>query len=138
MSEKEILKFKYDIRSETGLKKEFAINLDANTLRIINEDPVDLPSWAKLDFCKCPNCSLDPAKNQYCPVAANLSPVMAFFKDSLSYESSEIILDTNDRGIIILRGSLIRTSRSPKASRPERREFLQGFVEFRYHFANHG
>ena len=140
MSEKEILKFKYDIRSETGLKKEFAIKLDANTLRIINEDPVDLPSWAKLDFCKCPNCSLDLAENKYCPVAANLSPVMAFFKNSLSYESSEIILDTNDRtyskktslqqGVSSMIGIIMVTSGCPVLSR------LRPMVRFHLPFAN--
>ncbi len=140
MSEREMLKFKYDIRSENGLKKEFAINLDAVTLRVINEDKTELPEWTKLEFNKCPNCSLDPAKNEYCPVAVNLSPVMAFFKDSLSYESSEIILDTNDRtyskktslqqGVSSMIGIIMVTSGCPVLSR------LRPMVRFHLPFAN--
>jgi len=140
MSEREMLKFKYDIRSENGLKKEFAINLDAVTLRVINEDKTELPEWTKLEFNKCPNCSLDPDKNEYCPVAVSLSPVMAFFKDSLSYESSEIILDTNDRtyskktslqqGVSSMIGIIMVTSGCPVLSR------LRPMVRFHLPFAN--
>lgn len=140
MNENELLRFKYDIRSETGLKKEFSIDLDAKTLNIISDLPDELPAWTKLEFCKCPNCSLDPVEYSHCPVAANLSPIMAFFKDSLSYESSEIILITNDRtyskrtslqqGVSSMIGIIMVSSGCPVLSR------LRPMVRFHLPFAN--
>jgi len=140
MSENAELKFKYHIRSETGLTKEFSITLDSKTLRIVSEEPEELPVWAKLDFCKCPNCTLDINENKFCPVAVNLSPIMVFFKDSLSYESSEIKLDTPDRtyskktslqqGVSSMIGIVMVTSGCPVLSR------LRPMVRFHLPFAN--
>lgn len=140
MNEKDMLNFTYDIQSESGLKKTFCINLAADTLRLVNEVPAENPKWTNLEFCKCPNCNLDPVKHQYCPVAVNLSPIMTFFKDSLSYESSDINLVTNDRtyskttslqqGVSSMIGIIMVSAGCPVLSQ------LRPMVRFHLPFAN--
>jgi hypothetical protein len=95
--EKDRITYLYRFKFVDGSEKEFVVKLDSETLNIITENNSDFPEWAKLENFKCPVCSLDPKVNEYCPVAANLSNVIEGFKDSRSYETANVIVETDER-----------------------------------------
>ena len=96
-TEKERITYLYRFKFVDGTEKEFTVKLDSETLNIITDNNSNFPEWAKLENFKCPVCSLDPEVNEYCPVAINLSSVIEGFKDSRSYETVDVIVETDVR-----------------------------------------
>jgi len=96
MNENKNLIFKYSFRYLDGTIKKLAIELDNNTLSFINKEDSP-PTWAKLENSKCPNCTLDPSKNKYCPIAKNLTGLVEMFQSSDSSEKVEITLKSQER-----------------------------------------
>lgn len=95
--ENEIIEFKYKYEFPDGRVKGFNIRLDGETLNIINDRKEVYPDWTELPNFKCPNCPLTDGELKYCPVITNLLDVISYFKDSLSYEEVNVVLDTNER-----------------------------------------
>jgi len=79
----------YTYHYQFGNNREITINveLDAKTLALVNVPASDTyPSWARLDFNRCPNCTLANGKDTLCPVAGNLVHVINTFGHSISYD----------------------------------------------------
>ena len=105
-----------------GEIKELTLELDNKTLSFINEENTQEP-WAKLENKKCPNCTLDPQENNYCPIANNLSKVIEIFNHSNSAEKVELTLKSKERnytketsvqsGLSSLIGIIMVSSRCP-------------------------
>lgn len=55
------------------------------------------PEWTALAYKKCPNCPLDEAQNQRCPIAANLVEVVLTFKDERSFDEVDVTVDVHER-----------------------------------------
>lgn len=91
-----VYKFEFADRS----KKEFAVKLDSKTLNLIRIEKRDNPEWTELSYQKCPNCSLDEKKYKYCPVSASLIEIVEFFRDSMSYDEADIIIECAERGYL--------------------------------------
>jgi hypothetical protein len=87
----------YKFRRANGEEKEFTIKLDATSLRLEVPARADYPEWTKLEFHKCPNCPLDPAKDPRCPAAVSLVDVIEFFKECLSTEVADITIYSEQR-----------------------------------------
>lgn len=140
MAERKILEFKYHIIDAESKQKDFVISVDAKTLTIITEEASNQPAWTKLDFQQCSICPLTSATHEFCPVAKNIFPIMEFFKDSVSYEDSVIVLETKDRnyskhtslqqGVSAMIGIIMATSGCPVLSH------LKPMVRFHLPFAN--
>ncbi|PWT91159.1 MAG: hypothetical protein C5B54_05840 [Acidobacteria bacterium] len=96
----EVLTFRYKFNFENGVAKEFAVELDKTTLGLINQPREDHPDWTKLEFNKCPNCPLDSKVHPHCPIAINISDLIAFFKDLISYEKTYMAIETDSRTYI--------------------------------------
>jgi hypothetical protein len=64
---------------------EFTVDLDPKTLRNLAVPPAP-KDWARLEFEQCPNCPLTPKDCASCPVALQLSALVAEFAQVFSYE----------------------------------------------------
>ncbi|MBN1823867.1 MAG: hypothetical protein JW803_06080 [Endomicrobiales bacterium] len=87
MGGKKDLNYRYGYEFPDGGKIEVNVNIDGQSLGLIEEAKRDrYPEWTELGYKRCPNCSLDPEKNKYCPVAKNLSSIIEYFADCNSYD----------------------------------------------------
>ena len=89
----------YSFRYLDGEIKELTLELDNKTLNFINNNNT-LQPWAKLENKKCPNCTLDPQENKYCPIANNLTKVIEIFTNSNSAEKVEVTLRSEARNYV--------------------------------------
>jgi hypothetical protein len=90
------IRYRYKFQFANGTEKDFEINLNAQTLELIANKDLPKPEWTKLKFCQCSNCPLDE-RVEYCPVAVNLSHLVETFKDSISFESTLVTVETSKR-----------------------------------------
>jgi len=81
-----------------GVAKEFTIRLDSKSLAAIPAEKQSHPAWTELSFHQCPTCPLNPQQHQRCPIAANLVDVVEFFRDSLSHDQADVLVETEARG----------------------------------------
>lgn len=94
-SENIMLDYKFNFTD--GSTKQFSINLEGKTLELIKGTATSTNDWALLKSNQCPNCTLYPEKNPYCPIALNLSDIIAFFKDCISSDKAEITICSEKR-----------------------------------------
>lgn len=94
----ETIHFHYKFRFADGTGKEFDVRLHKETLQLIPHEKGSPPQWTELTHCQCPNCPLDTARHQYCPVAFNLTDVIDFFRQSISCEEVDLTIETEERG----------------------------------------
>jgi Domain of unknown function (DUF6901) len=90
------IEFRYTFAFEDGSEKKFDVVLDAQTLELRPGIIDPKPEWTKLDYFRCDNCPLT-GKAEYCPVALNLATLVKDFKDSISYESTVVTVNTSER-----------------------------------------
>ncbi len=87
----------YSFKLHNGSQEDFKLELDGETLVLIGNAPERPPSWAELNFHKCPHCPLDAETNPYCPLAANLSNIVNRFNGILSHDEVRVDVTTNER-----------------------------------------
>ena len=97
MTERENLVFSYTFVKEDGSIKIFKIELDPQSLELIHQPFSNLPHWTKLEFNKCPNCTLENDKIIHCPVASNIVDMIEVFRDSKSFENANVQITTSQR-----------------------------------------
>ncbi|MBN1254913.1 MAG: hypothetical protein JXA50_06540 [Deltaproteobacteria bacterium] len=119
----EIITIRYYLTLPEGVRETFTVKLDVAKLELVDNIPDSLPTWAQLDFCQCSHCPFTPAECPYCPLAANLVPIVERFEGLISY--SEIAVDvmtaerfitqhtTVQRGMSSLMGLVMATSGCP-------------------------
>ena len=88
--------FLYTFSFPDGTEKKFTITLDGDTLELIREKDPSPPPWTKLKFHQCDHCPLGD-EEEYCPIAVNLSSLVETFKNSISYESTLMKVQTAQR-----------------------------------------
>lgn len=91
------IKYIYKFSFNDGSAREFHINLDSQTLNLIQIEKKSPPEWTELNFFKCPNCPLDEDQHKFCPVAVSLSNVTDTFKGTFSYEKTEVEIIAEER-----------------------------------------
>jgi len=92
--------YNYKFIFDNGGEKEFNIELDSVSLNIIQTGDKACPEWTKLDYFKCPNCTLDERQHESCPVAVNIVDVIDSFSNFVSSEPVEVIVTADDRKYI--------------------------------------
>ena len=90
------LRFLYTFQFPDNTEKQFEVRLNAKTLELVNKKDLPKPAWTKLKYKQCEHCPLGD-EHEYCPVAVNLSALVESFKDSISYESTNVRVQTNER-----------------------------------------
>jgi len=91
------IKFLYKFTFHEQINLSFEVRINYKTLLIENSVSHIKKEWTKLKNFECPNCPLDKAKNEYCPLARNLAGVLDFFNTLPSYEEAKVSVETNDR-----------------------------------------
>ncbi|HCF59434.1 MAG TPA: hypothetical protein DFS52_15755 [Myxococcales bacterium] len=89
----------YLFRMSEGTEVEFTVRLDPETLLNVAPLPEAAPEWTRLEFQKCPNCSLAPQQMPLCPTAAQLVEAAAGFSQTLSFEEAEVRVDVPERSM---------------------------------------
>jgi len=92
----ETLRFLYTFQFPDNTERQFEIRLNAKTLELVNKKDLPKPAWTKLKYKQCEHCPLGD-EHEHCPVAVNLSALVESFKDSISYESTNVRVQTNER-----------------------------------------
>lgn len=85
------------MKFEDGKTKSYKVELDANSLSIVDDDAVPGPEWTELGFNRCENCPLALDKKKYCPVAKNLASVSEAFKEARSYNKVTAFVKSENR-----------------------------------------
>lgn len=96
-AENKIITYHYKFILANGVQREFEVKLDNKTLNLIPCERKSYPQWTKLKYFKCPNCSLDEKQHKFCPIAINLVGLIDFFKNSISYEEADVIVESQGR-----------------------------------------
>lgn len=91
------IKYNYKFKFKSGEEQEFKIELDRYSLNLIQKGEAYCPKWTKLSCCKCPNCTLDGRKYEFCPIAVNLEDIIDYFSVFTSSEPVEVIVTANER-----------------------------------------
>lgn len=89
--------FNYHFEFESGKRLDFEIHLDPTTLNIIHKDVEDLPAWTERSYYQCPHCTLDGTKHKYCPIAVEVMDLIRAFKDHVSHEMVNVLVETEQR-----------------------------------------
>jgi len=98
MSTEDKINYRYKFILGNGVEREFNIQLDGLTLNLIKTDKIFVyPTWTELKNFKCPNCTLDEKTSKYCPIAVNIIELVDFFKESISYEEADVIVNSDAR-----------------------------------------
>lgn len=93
----ELINIQYVFKWENGEENIYDVNLDAESLDIIESRPDEIPSWAKLEYHQCPHCILDQETTHYCPLALHLVQINRLFSHLFSYEKVEVEVITRER-----------------------------------------
>jgi hypothetical protein len=130
----------YVYKFKSGQNKKFTLDLDRDTLALQTVRKPESPLWALLNHKRCENCSLDEAKNVYCPVALNFVDVAEQFQNMVSHEDVVVTVTTEDRvyakdttiqqGLSPLIGIIMTTSGCPVM------DYLKPMVRFHLPFAS--
>lgn len=78
---------------------QFSVDMDRQTLELIQSPLPEVPFWAALDYYRCPNCPLDGAKTPHCPLCIALVPVVDRFGGVLSCDVVDVEVDAGERRI---------------------------------------
>lgn len=98
MTTEKPINFKYHFEFESGKKLDFEITLDPDTLTIIHTGVErDLPDWTKRSYHQCPNCTLEGAEHTYCPIAVEVTDLITAFKDHVSHEVVNVVVESEQR-----------------------------------------
>lgn len=94
------IQIRYSFTLVDGGQEIFDLTLDAGTLELEDNVPVDPPPWTKLTFHQCPNCPLPTRRNALCPAAANLVNVVQGFGRVLSHDTVRVEVETAERIVV--------------------------------------
>ncbi|MFA5162059.1 MAG: hypothetical protein WC421_07410 [Elusimicrobiales bacterium] len=92
--------WKYTFKLDDGRTKEFHVSIDPATLLVVQEDDApDPPPWTLLEYRKCRNCPLDSRYTSHCPIAANISRLVADFGEIMSCASAYVSVASSARTV---------------------------------------
>ncbi len=77
---------RYEFTLADGKQSEFTVQLDPKTLKNLAPPPASPPEWTRLEFEQCPNCPLTTKDCVSCPVALQLSDLVAEFAHVISFQ----------------------------------------------------
>ena len=133
------IKIVYDFAFPDGGAKTYTVELDRGSLSYQPSGAEPPPAWARLENHQCGHCPLEPAVYPYCPVAANLSALVEFFKDKASVAEATVTVTTEERtyvkrlplqrGIFGIFGLVMATSTCPYM------DFLKPMARFHLPFS---
>jgi len=119
----DIIDIKYIFEFSDGRREVIDLQLDSQTLEVVNRPLENLPDWVTIEYYQCPHCSCDRGKFAHCPVALSLTEVVRRFGNVTSHEPIDLEVVSAGRrisqrtvaqkAISSLLGLLISTSGCP-------------------------
>lgn len=91
------ISFRYRFIFGRGFEKRIDVKLDKKTLNLIPTKRASYPKWTKLTFFRCPNCPLDENYHVFCPIAVNLVGLVDCFRDMISYQEVDLLIQSEER-----------------------------------------
>ncbi|QPK65523.1 hypothetical protein IVG45_08045 [Methylomonas sp. LL1] len=91
--------FLYKLLFAGGDSLEFPIHIDKATNSYIAPKQHPRPFWAELDYQQCSNCPLSKQDTPFCPVAANLVPLIELCGAMASHDAVRLEVITPERTI---------------------------------------
>lgn len=134
--------YHFKFPKESGIKDlsfQFELSEPHFTFSPKNPLPDPVPDWANLSFHQCSHCPLNNKSSPHCPIAKNLSRIVDFFKDVISYQKCRVFIETSERsyakettvqdGLFPLFGVIMATSGCPHM------DFFRPLARFHLPFA---
>lgn len=77
----------------------YNIGIDEKTGKYLPLEKADPAAdrWSALDFHQCENCTMKKEGHPICPMAKGIFDLVYFFKDSVSFKKSQVVVDTVQR-----------------------------------------
>ncbi len=132
------IKYRFDLAD--GSHELFNLEIDETGMHILRKNDWHFPPWTDLEFHRCSKCPIDVNRFSFCPVAANLVPIVERLDKLLSYDEIQLCVETEDRliskktsaqrGISSLMGLLIAVSECPLT------DFFKPMARFHLPMAN--
>jgi len=97
MKDEKILFYKYTFEFEDGSKKFIQLNLNPETLDLIQDENLEKPDWAKHGNFLCPMECLRKNESPYCAIALNINHIIRLFSDLPSFQKVKVYVETNNR-----------------------------------------
>lgn len=97
MDSRDTLDFKYYYLFDDGNKITVDIQLDRKTLKYIPNQKIEALEWTNLENRQCSNCPLSKQDYPQCPLALNISPIVAQFSAQQSFDKATIMIETEER-----------------------------------------
>jgi len=76
---------------------DYEIKLDPDTGELLTSEKPDIPTWCKLEYSKCDECTIYTEGKEYCPLAINSLDIINYFQDVHSYDIIDAVVETNNR-----------------------------------------
>jgi len=95
----DMINIQYAFRLNRERSEVIELQLDSQTLDLLNCPGENLPFWTQLDFHQCPHCPLDSSKHPVCPVAVTLVNIVERFENVMSYEELDLEVTTAERRV---------------------------------------
>ncbi len=77
-----------------GSTRSFSVEVGPDP---VDSGPAEPPSWAALDFHKCPHCPLDTAEEPFCPAAVSIASLADAVEGLWSYDLVSLEVTTPER-----------------------------------------
>lgn len=77
----------------------FEVNLNAQTIEMVDPLAESPPEWTRLGFHKCAHCPLDEQNHPHCPLSVRISGIVDRFAEIISYEAVRVEVQTPERSV---------------------------------------
>lgn len=95
-----MLTFDYKFIFEDQSEKKIRVQLDEETLNLVEDKKVDFPEWTNLACSKQPHCKHNGEMMHECPVGKSLVGLIDNFGNRQSYEKVKVIIETEERTFV--------------------------------------
>jgi hypothetical protein len=93
-----LLHYRYQFTFDNNHTITFEINLDPETLEYVSSSDQEPAEWTRLDYLPCEQCSLmKSSESVFCPIAVNIATIVEAFKDTYSYDTVDVRVESKER-----------------------------------------
>lgn len=113
----------YSFHLEGGQTERFELRFNPENMDFLGAVPASPPAWASMEAEQCTHCT---SGEDYCPLALRIIKVIERFRDRVSHESADVVVEmeyrtisahtTVQRGLSSMLGLIIPTSGCPHTS----------------------
>lgn len=93
----ETINFTYKFEFENSDVKEFNVDIDPETMLLVNNTVENPPEWTELEKFRCPHCPLNSKEHSHCPLALNLVKLISEFNEHNSFDKVKVFVKTDNR-----------------------------------------